>query len=79
MADDKDPECRPLKPVLEPSVIKAFVAGIIVGSLNKNVLLGFLIGALGGVYVQQNVLGIPDVVDTWRKLVEKWKSTSGKK
>ena len=64
-----------LRPMLEPGVIKAFVAGLIVGNLNKGMMLGFLIGALGGVYVQQNIAGVPNVTETWRNLVQRWKNT----
>ena len=72
---EQEARTQPLKPVLEPGVIKAFVAGIVVGNLNKGMLLGFMLGALGGVYVQQT-MGAPDIAVSWRKLVEKWQSTS---
>lgn len=71
-------ERRTLKPVLDTSVLKAFVAGVVVASLNKNLLLGFVIGALGGTYIQQNFSGVPDVVDTWRSLVARWRSSRGR-
>ena len=66
-------EERDLKPVLEPGVLKAFVAGLVVGNLNKGLVLGFLLGSLGGVYVQQNFLKIPDVRGTWQDLKARWK------
>ena len=54
------------KPLLEPGVIKAFAAGMVIGNLNKHVMLGFLVGLAGGVFVQQNYSSVPDVRDTWR-------------
>ncbi len=83
MADDRpegtresimsEQENRRLKPVLEPGVIKAFVAGILVGNVNKGVLLGFAIGALAGMYVQQNFPGdVPDIVQSWKDLRQRW-------
>ena len=67
-----------LKPMLEPGVVKAFVAGLVVGNLNKGMMMGFLIGALGGVYLQQNIAGVPNVTQTWRDLIQRWNNT-GKK
>ena len=64
-----------LRPMLEPGVIKAFVAGLVVGNLNKGIMMGFLIGALGGVYLQQNIAGVPSVTQTWRDLMQKWSNT----
>ena len=71
----KGSEQKELKPVLEPSTIKAFVAGIVIGNLNKGVLLGFTIGALGGLFIQQNFTGIPNVSRTWKDLLNRWKET----
>lgn len=62
-----------LKPMLEPGVIKAFVAGLVVGNLNKRMMMGFLVGAIGGIYVQQNIAGVPDVARTVRDLMERWR------
>lgn len=64
---------RELRPVLEPGVLKAFVAGLVVGNLNKGLVLGFILGAMGGVYVQQNFVNIPDVRSTWLDLKNRWK------
>ena len=64
-----------LKPMLEPGVIKAFAAGLIVGNLNKSMMMGFLVGALGGVYIQQNIAGVPNVITAWRDFVDRWKRT----
>ena len=63
-----------LRPMLEPGVIKAFVAGLVVGNLNKGMMMGFLIGALGGVFMQQNIAGVPNVTETWRDLMQRWKN-----
>ena len=64
-----------LRPMLEPGVIKAFVAGLVVGNLNKGMMMGFLIGALGGVFLQQNIAGVPNVTQTWRDLMRRWNNT----
>ena len=46
--DESRGESRPgdveKKPILDTSVLKAFVAGIIAGNLNKGLVLGFAIG-----------------------------------
>ena len=65
---------RQLRPVLEPAVLKAFVAGVVVGNLNKGLVFGFLLGAVGGVYIQQNFMRqVPDVRATWQDLKSRWK------
>lgn len=66
-------EVRELKPVLEPGVLKAFVAGLIVGNLNKGLVLGFLLGSFGGVYVQQNFARIPNVRGVWMDMKDRWR------
>lgn len=63
-----------LRPVLEPAVLKAFVVGLVVGNLNKGLVLGFLLGAVGGVYIQQNFTQIPDVKAAWQDLKSRWDS-----
>lgn len=65
------------KPMLEPGILKAFAAGLIVGNLNKAMMMGFLVGSLGGIFIQQNVSGVPNVTKAWRDLMQRWKS-SGK-
>ena len=64
---------RKLRPVLEPAVLKAFVAGLVVGNMNKGLVLGFLLGAVGGVYIQQNFTQVPDVRGAWLDLKSRWK------
>ena len=63
---------RELKPMVSPRVVQAFVAGLIVGNLNKALLLGFTIGAVGGAFIQQNFPGVPDIVNTWKDLKKRW-------
>ena len=62
-----------LNPVLEAGVLKAFVAGLVVGNLNKGLVLGFLLGSLGGLYIQQNFSKIPDVRGAWLDLKARWR------
>lgn len=64
---------RELRPVLEPGVLKAFVAGLVMGNLNKGLVLGFILGTMGGVYIQQNFVNIPDVRRAWVDLKNRWK------
>lgn len=47
-------------------MVKAFFAGVVVSHLNKNLILGFVLGGLVGIYVHQNFSGVPDVAETWR-------------
>ena len=68
------PENSELRPVLEPGVLKAFVVGLVVGNLNKGLVLGFLLGAMGGVYAQQNFTQVPDVKSVWHDFKARWGS-----
>lgn len=63
MADDKDDSSRG-KREISGSFLKGFGAGIILSHVNKNLILGLLIGTLAGCYLQQNYTGIPDVSET---------------
>ena len=66
-----------LRTVVEPATIKAFVAGLVIGNVNKGLLLGLTVGVLGGVYVQQNYPGMPDVTNAWKDLIKRWNRSSG--
>lgn len=66
-----------LKTAISPATVKAFVAGLVLGNINKGLLLGFTLGVLGGVFVQQNFGGVPNVEKTWKDLVKRWKNTGG--
>ena len=52
------------KAVLENSLLKGFVAGVVVSHINKRLIVGFLVGTLAGAYIQQNYDNIPDVQNT---------------
>lgn len=54
-------------------MLKAFVAGLVMGNLNKGLVLGFILGTMGGVYIQQNFVNIPDVRRAWVDLKNRWK------
>ena len=56
-------------------MVKAFFAGILVSHLNKNLILGFLIGGLVGVYAQQNLSGVPDVAETWKDFKRRFRGS----
>ena len=77
VAEEKERKERKeaLKPVLEPGVVKAFVAGLVVGNLNKQLLLGFFVGGLLGAYLQQNHYDVPNVKATWRDFLQRWDSS----
>ncbi len=64
MADDKDGNSSRDKKEISGSFLKGFGAGVILSHVNKNLILGLLIGTLAGCYVQQNYTGIPDVSET---------------
>ena len=64
---------RELRPVLQPGVLKAFVVGLVVGNLNKGLVVGFFLGVMGGVYIQQNFAHVPDVRGAWMDLKNRWK------
>lgn len=67
-----------LKTVVAPATIKAFVAGLVIGNINKSLLLGFTLGVIGGVFVQQNYSGaVPDVVNTCKDFIKRWGKTGG--
>lgn len=77
MDDREEPSSRDdqLKPFIEPATIKAFVAGLVIGNINKGLLLGFSLGALGGIFVQQNFTGVPDLTNLWRDIMNRWTRT----
>ena len=77
MGDQGGEDDERLKTVVSPTTVKAFVAGLVLGNINKGLLLGFTLGVLGGVLVQQNIGGVPNVEKTWKDLVKRWKSTGG--
>lgn len=62
-----------LRTAVSPTTIKAFVAGLVLGNINKGLLLGLTLGVLGGVFVQQNI-GVPNVAKTWNDFVKRWKN-----
>ncbi len=71
---------RDLKPLFEPGVIKAFVAGVVLGNMNMGVLAGFTVGALVGTYIQQNFPGsVPDIGRVWEDVKRRWGSSRGGK
>ena len=64
------------EPLLQPAVVTAFIAGIVLANLNKNLLLGYLLGGLTGTYIQQTYpYHIPNVKDTWSDIKRKWSQT----
>ena len=74
---DNSPEDKKMRPVIEPSAIKAFVAGVVVGNINKGLLLGLAIGTVSGIYVQQNYPGVPSVAGYWKILMDRWNKSGG--
>ena len=78
MADDKDDSLRG-KREISGSFFKGFGAGIILSHINKNLILGLLIGTLAGCYVQQNYTGIPDVSQTANEWVNTLRESIKKK
>lgn len=56
-------------------MVKAFFAGVVVSHLNKNLILGFVLGGLVGVYAQQNFSGVPDVAETWRDFKRRFRGS----
>lgn len=69
-----------LEPLLQPNIITAFISGLLVANVNKNLLLGFTIGGLAGVYLQQTFPNqFPNVKQYWRELKDKWRDFSNSK
>ena len=73
--DEPETSSNNKRTVVEPATVKAFIAGLLIGNLNKAVLLGFTIGTLGGIFIQQNVAGVPNITQTWKDLLHRWKRT----
>ena len=67
------------KLLFDPTVIKAFLAGVVISHLSKNLLVGVLVGTLSGIYVQQNVSGVPSVTDSWKEFLKRFEDTRSKK
>ena len=81
MADEEKekngPPKRELEPLLQPSVVTAFLSGVVVANFNKNLLLGFTVGGIVGVYLQQTFPSqFPNVTEYWEKIKKQWKGTS---
>ena len=74
---EEEPRNEKLRTVIEPTTIKAFLAGLVIGNVNKQLLLGFAVGAVGGVFIQQNVAGVPDVAESWKDFIHRWNKTRG--
>ena len=79
MADDEDKKSSGDKKGISVSFLKGFGAGVILSHVNKNLILGLLIGTLAGCYVQQNYTGIPDVSKTATQWVNTVKESIKKK
>ena len=62
------------RPKLQTNVVTAFVAGVALANFNKNLLLGFVIGALAGVYAEQSLPGqFPSVIRLWSDFKRRWR------
>ena len=74
MSEDR----RQLKSVLSPNVVTAFLAGLLMGNLNKNLVLGFLVGGIAATIFEQNrrTGNLPNVCDVWQNLRSKWRETN---
>lgn len=73
---DNSPSLLSERPKLQTSLVGAFVAGVAVANFNKNLLLGFVIGALAGTYVEQTFPGqFPSVRQFWFDIKQKWKDS----
>lgn len=70
--DDPTGKSTGEKKEISGSFFKGLAAGVVLSHINKNLILGILIGTLGGCYIQQNYDGIPDVNETtkeWLKTI----------
>ena len=67
------------KTVFDPLVLKAFLAGVVLSHLSKNLVLGLAVGALSGVYIQQNYSGVPHVASTWKEFLKKLEESGPKR
>lgn len=76
MADTEYGSSAQKKEVLGTSFLKGFAAGIIVSHINKTLVVGLLVGAAAGIYVEQNYkeLRLPNVADEFRRLRDKLRS-----
>lgn len=64
------------KSVLSPNVVTAFLAGLLLGNFNINLVLGFLAGGIAATILEQNRPGsLPNVRDVWQGLRSKWRES----
>ena len=69
--DDSQDKPTGEKKEISVSLLKGFAAGVILSHINKNLILGLVVGTLGGCYIQQNYSGMPDV----SKTAKEWLNT----
>ena len=69
--DDSQDKPTGEKKEISASLFKGFAAGVILSHINKNLILGLVVGTLGGCYIQQNYSGMPDV----SKTAKEWLNT----
>lgn len=66
------------KMLLDPASIKAFLAGVVVSHLSKNMVLGLIVGTLSGIFVQQNYPNVPNVKNSWKDFLRRFKESRDK-
>ena len=70
---DSENHSKDTRPVLQPSVVTAFIAGVVLANFNKNLLMGFVVGGLVGAYAEQSFpKQFPNIKHLWRDIKRKW-------
>ena len=72
-------EVEKKKLLFDPTVVKAFLAGVVISHLSKNLVVGLLAGTLSGIFVQQNISGVPNVTESWKEFLKRFEDTRSKK
>ena len=61
------------------SLVKGFIAGVIFSHINKVFVLSAVVGVAGGMWVEQNISGVPNVKQVTSEWIRTFKKTISKK
>eukprot|EP00794_Sanderia_malayensis_P007544 gene7544-8381_t len=61
MSDERENSDVEGKKSFDWTFVKGFAAGVVISHVNKNLILGVLVGTIAGFYVEQNIKNVPNI------------------